>query len=275
MPHLPRYFVLSVAMIVPAAIQADEASDAIKALEQLGGSYVKRQQETLPQIKFSKPLDDAGLKAAVDYLRKLPPLESLDLSGSTVTADGIKELRDLNQLQSLTLQTGRDGDALCEAITALKSLTSLDLSDSGVTDDGLAKLASLPNLKNLTLRNSPEIHGRGFKAFIDGKTLETVDLTDSRPTAAGLRYLSQIPSLTRLNLQGTRVGDSGLMQLAGHKKLMGIDLSRTYVTDDGVLPFICMFRKFSMLDVRNTRVSRDVAARIERLGKVTELRYNR
>ena len=273
MPSFVRRLLLLGLLTTPALLHAD---DSVESLHKLGGVLEKRGDQSEPAaIRFKSPLDDAGLSAAVVQMRKLPELTSLDLGKSTVTAAGLKELHSMKQLRALKLETGRDGDSICEALLGCKSLESLDLSNSGVTDDGLGKLAALPNLNSLTLRNSPDVHGRGFKAFADGKMLEIVDLTDSRPTATGMRYLAQIPSLKALYLQGTRVGDAGLMQLAGHKKLMSIDLSSTYVTDDGVLPFICMFRKFSMLDVRNTRVSRDVAARIEKLGKVADLRFNR
>jgi Leucine-rich repeat (LRR) protein len=86
-------------------------------------------------------------------LAKLAPLEKLhrlDLSGSSITAGGLKTLTAFRDLRRLSLWNvkGMD-DSAAATLESLASLTSLDLSNTAIGDDTLRRLAKLSHLKRL------------------------------------------------------------------------------------------------------------------------------
>jgi Leucine-rich repeat (LRR) protein len=86
-------------------------------------------------------------------LAKLAPLEKLhrlDLSGSSVTAGGLKTLTAFRDLRRLSLWNVKGiDDSAASTLQSLANLTSLDLSNTAVGDDTLRRLAKLPHLTRL------------------------------------------------------------------------------------------------------------------------------
>jgi len=123
------------------AARADEAS-AAKAVEKLGGKVTR--DEKLP----GKPVTgvtlgggrvtDAGLKE----LKELTQLTTLSLNHARVTGAGLKQLKDLKRLTSLALHNTKVTDADLKELKDLKQLTTLYLNMTGVTDAGLKELKS-------------------------------------------------------------------------------------------------------------------------------------
>lgn len=78
-------------------------------------------------------------------------VESLSLSGTKVTNDGLKELAELKSLTTLDLGSTSVTDAGLQDLAALQRLTNLDLAFTKVTDAGLQKLSAFKNLRQLKL----------------------------------------------------------------------------------------------------------------------------
>src|SRR5947209_6639917 len=108
------------------AAQADEAS-AVKAVENRGGKVTR---------------DD-----------KLPgkPVIAVNLAGTQVTDAGLKELKDLKQLTTLSLWGTKVTDAGLKELKDLKQLTTLNLFGTKVTGEGLKELKDLQQLTSLNL----------------------------------------------------------------------------------------------------------------------------
>src|SRR5947209_4177531 len=93
-----------------------------------------------PRSSRSAKGDDLG-RAGPEGLKELRQLRSLDLSGSSVLDEELKELKELKQLISLDLNG-------CPCVTGiglkhligLPKLASLSLEDTKVTDDGMKEL---------------------------------------------------------------------------------------------------------------------------------------
>lgn len=86
----------------------------------------------------------AGTAADDDLLRTLAPctrLETLDLSHTQVTAEGLAALASLPNLTRLTLTGTSLGDGAVEALAALPSLAQLSAWDAGLPDDAGEHLA--------------------------------------------------------------------------------------------------------------------------------------
>ena len=136
-------------------------------------------------------------------LAKLPNPETpfgLDLSGSRITDDGLKEIVNLTNLQSLSLGGCKVTDRGIKELANFKRLEALDLSITRITDAGLKDLAKI-------------------------KSLRTLNLGDTEITDAGLNELVAIEGLETLILGVKNVTDAGMKQLAKMKKLRVLDIS--------------------------------------------------
>jgi len=101
----------------------------------------------------------------VTKLTALKRLRALDLSGSAITASGVKTLATLPNLERLSLWNvnGID-DAAAAPLEALHTLTNLDLANTAVGDATLARLARLPNLRRLYV-NETKVTPEALVAF--------------------------------------------------------------------------------------------------------------
>jgi len=83
-------------------------------------------------------------------LASLKKLSALDLSGASITANGVRTLAAFHDLRRLSLWNVKGiDDAAAAALQALASLTSLDLSNTPIGNDTLRALGRLPNLRRL------------------------------------------------------------------------------------------------------------------------------
>jgi Leucine-rich repeat (LRR) protein len=101
----------------------------------------------------------------VAKLTALKKLRSLDLSGSAITASGVKALAALPNLQRLSLwNVATIDDAAAVSLETMRTLTTLDLSNTAIGDSTLARLGALPNLRRLFV-NETKVTSEGLAAF--------------------------------------------------------------------------------------------------------------
>jgi hypothetical protein len=147
-------------------------------------------------------------------LTRLPALNSLDLSLTHITDQGMQELKGLRgivelnlyfaeyvtdeglaaikewkKLRKLNVHGTKVSDTTLEHISGIASLESVNVGSAMLTDVGLERLTTLPNLKELTMGGN--------------------ELGD-----AGLQALRQIPTLTYLDLSGRQGTDSNVWAIA-------------------------------------------------------------
>lgn len=121
-------------------------------------------------------------------LRRAPELEWLNLSWTSITGDGLGELRFTPLLCCLTLYGCQITDEGLVHLEGLTNLQELDLVDTQVTDEGLVHLEGLTNLQEL-------------------------DLVNTQVTDEGLFHLEGLTNLQELDLYGTQVTEEGLKRL--------------------------------------------------------------
>jgi Leucine-rich repeat (LRR) protein len=101
----------------------------------------------------------------VAKLAKLTKLRRLDISGAKITPAGLKALKNLPQLERLSLWNCTAlNDSAAPGLAALAKLSNLDLSYTGVGDATLKNLAALPNLKLLYLTDT-KVTSAGVDSF--------------------------------------------------------------------------------------------------------------
>jgi hypothetical protein len=194
----------------------------------------------------------------------------LDLKGSTITDEGLKELAAFRSLTVLNLHGTKVTDAGLKELAGLKKLTMLELP--ATTDEALRKLRELgllqtlpgawrlaPSIQLLSVGGTPlragsaeeilllDLHGTqvtdaGLKELAGCKNLATLNLTESRKiTGTGLKELSGLNKLTELHLFGARgLTPAGLNGLAGIQSLTTLHLDFTDVNDAGLRELACL-----------------------------------
>jgi|GEM_PF-2071555 hypothetical protein len=167
----------------------------------------------------------------MQYLANLPRLEYLDLVSPRITDAGLAHLRNLYELQWLTLQAGAGvTDAGLAHLAGMSKLRILVLADIQVTDAGLSHLKGLTALQALSVQGAP-ITDAGLKDLQGLTKLQFLDLFGTQITDNGLALLTRLPKLQVLLLGSAKITGPGLAYLGGMPQLRGLVLAGTQVTD--------------------------------------------
>ncbi len=124
--------------------------------------------------------------SALAPLAKLPRLQSLVLSGGSVTDEGIANLAGARALRRLSIQGA-----------------------AGVTDAGMASLADLPDLNSIEIFVAPKLTAFGLKNLgLRLAELETLVLYQTSLTDDGMACLENCRKLKVLSLSSAKIGDA-------------------------------------------------------------------
>ena len=116
----------------------------------------------------------------------------------------------------------------------LRNLDSVLVQGSKVTADGVGHLSEVEKLESLTLCGNA-IGVGGFAHLGKLTRLRYLNLESTHCTDHDVALLIPLANLTDLDLgYNPGVTDSGLRHLIGLRKLAGLRLYETKVTDDGV-----------------------------------------
>jgi hypothetical protein len=155
--------------------------------------------QTLPALGLSgcRLITDAGVR----HLARMPSLQHLDLTGTSITDAGLQVLRHLPELRTLSLAWNR------------------------VTEAGISVLAHCDGLEHLNLGASAEIGDAAARALAGKRTLHhlSIALTD-----AGLPLLHELPVFKSWQ------GGEAELGLVGHKSLPNHLSLRGTFTDAGM-----------------------------------------
>jgi len=146
----------------------------------------------------------------------------------------IRNLRDLENLDAVSLPLLTD-DALL-SLSKLQRLREVRFEfNSNFTDAGLAHLQHLKRLQIATFYGAP-ITDRGILYLRDSTGLQNLQLGRSLVTDKGAREIvAQFRNLKILDLQGTKVTNTGLADIAALPHLEWLCLMNTSATDPGIL----------------------------------------
>jgi Leucine-rich repeat (LRR) protein len=238
----------------------------------------------------------SGMPATDEWLKELhglKSLETLDLSHSKVSDDGIKELRffrnlwaldlegtrrvthvglsrlnELRNLRSLRIGFRKIGDKDIRALNQLESLQFLDLRDAELTDGRIEELRSLRGLRGLVLVNNPAITDDGIAALKNLTRLEILDLDATSVTDAGMKHIKGLRALRRLELGCTDVTEIGFSELRDLKDLRRLSLGPKVRSFDD-LEF---HPQIEVLDVQNNKHMNETQMQlVRRLRKIRSL----
>lgn len=186
----------------------DDSFEYLVNLEQLeslsfGGN--KMNGTSFPQLRLlpklrelsiaGKQRTDSGLWSVdvtdfnVDHIARLSQLESLDLSGSSLSDRGIAKL------------------------SQLRALRKLDLSRTDVTADGIAALSDLRQLRHLKLSHASKVSDQTVPHLLQMQRLEIIELHETAITMTGLSQFSSRPTLRQLFIGGIKCQPNEIEQL--------------------------------------------------------------
>ncbi len=172
---------------------------------------------------------------ALHNLRGLKKLEFLDLNGTHVDAEALKELSDVKTIKSLILSKNYTiDDSAVPIITGFPQLQWLDVSNTGMTSKAISQLAVLPKLTKLNARQL-SFQNDDMKAFNQFQTLEALSLAGNSITADGLKLLPVFKTIRELDLSGTQLENDAVPYLLRYKNLKVLHISRTDITQEGFL----------------------------------------
>lgn len=210
---------------------------------------------------------------------RLPSLEKLDLSVTSVSGEGLRHLTALRSLRSLDLSGTRMSDDDLAYISSMPALEELNLDaisahrhadpDSlaklratfgpevtrghEITDDGLRRLAGASHLRVLRLREA-KITGVGFKHLASLTRLEELSLFCTDFDDEGARYLAAIALVRSLDLAATKITSEALADISTMSRLSTLSLWATAV-DDASLRYLARLPDLAHLNLRETRIT--------------------
>lgn len=184
--HMVTFVTLALASLAATIVCAQPANEAeiIAKIEQAGGKVYKiSAADSSREICFhlaSQPVGDEQLGFAV----QIPDVIWLNLAGTKITDDGLKQIAGMKQLKRLHLEKTQIGDVGLDHLLGLAELEYLNLYGTQVTDAGAAKLAAMKNLKKVYFWQS-QVSEEGIKslqtALPDCQVVGEVKLTPVAP----------------------------------------------------------------------------------------------
>ncbi|QEG20240.1 redoxin domain-containing protein [Mariniblastus fucicola] len=156
-------------------------------------------------------------------------LEHLNLSGSGISDEDLKQIQRLTMLKSLTLDYTNVTDAGLSALEGMKDLEKLRFyrKRGQLGDRAAEELAKLPNLRKVTAHWN--LTPAGIEQLTKMKKLESISLSDT-VTDREMELIATMKGLKRLSLQNCPVTDEGITHLESMPQLEDVAISRTNAT---------------------------------------------
>jgi internalin A len=227
-------------------------------------------------------------------LAGMPDLETLDLSHTRITDEGMLRLkaapkiRDLNlfyaewitdqgltairewrHLKRLNVRGTRIYDGTLEIVSHIVGLEALDIAHTSVTDNGLDYLITLVNLKELSLGRG-RLSNASLEILKMLPTITYLDLSGARPAPpdmpgraaarqgipeASLRAIAELKELRVLKLGYSAIGAEGLRILGTVATIEKLGLEGCRRINDDAAAELAKWKALKYLDVQDTEVT--------------------
>jgi hypothetical protein len=252
-------------------------------LSEGGGNQIKLNPATLAELAALGTLENLSLNdqpvgdTDLEFLRHLPSLKRLILSGTKISDETLRTLAGMRQLEELNLSyTNISGVGLAHLRDCLR-LKELWIRDVPLTPEGGRAIANVAPLEVLyggmnryKIRRGPIVGDEVFEGCAKLQHLRWI-CVDGRPlTDVGLRHLREIPRLETLYAEGTEITDEGLAHIAVMPSLACLHIRANEITDAG-LAHLRHATRLEVLDLGRNRITDDGVRQLRRLNKLTEL----
>jgi Leucine-rich repeat (LRR) protein len=187
-----------------------------------------------PRLGYLRLCGKKSTDVEMEAVGQLQGLRELDLSGTAITATGMKNLKKLGKLNILSLEDMTVTDAMLQELTCLDSLEYLVLIHATVEEAGWKTVGRLRHLKRLKIYGI-QITDADLVELSALPELSQLRLSNSFAiTDAGIQALARTQALTDLALQGCPgVSDVSIDSLARLKDLNWLRVEGTTITSEG------------------------------------------
>jgi hypothetical protein len=145
----------------------------------------------------------------------------------------LEERGDGRRLVKVDLGGSSALDADMALLRELDNLDELSLRKTLATDQALSHLTSAAKVRNLDLEQTP-ITDAGLSYLADRTSLRGLYLAETAVTDAGLVHLRQLTKLRVLSLRDTKISDAAVEHLGRLTDLRLLDLGGTQVTQTAI-----------------------------------------
>ncbi len=176
----------------------------------------------------------------IDLLKSAPGSLVLNLAGTQISAEGLKQLTACPQIVGINLELcNRINDDALADLQGLKQVRVLILAGTAVTDAGLTHLSPLTNLVALDLEVCDGITDAGCETLgklqqLQALVVKKTGFEKKMISNTGLEQLKKLVNLELLNVYGNAITDAGLIHLQKLSKLRELNLSLLAITDSGL-----------------------------------------
>lgn len=189
-------------------------------------------------------------------------LEVLSLSGADINGETFQDLR-FRSLRNLDLSSTMVQDAYIGDIPNLEKLQVLDLRQTPVTDAGVGHLVSARNLRQLHVGGSSGARRIGLDPIRSGATFGSIsDLS--------CLVIAELKNLEVLDLSNTYITDEGLGYLKELTQLRELCIANTRITDQGLATLTGM-KNLEVLNLGNTLITDAGMVYLKSLSMLREL----
>ena len=201
-------------------------------------------------------------------------LKSINLVGVEIDDAALNGLEHFKTLESVTFASHeKPNDQVTDTtITRLSGMATLKLLDAcgtAATSDVLPKLQNMKALSQLKM--SGKLSGEGLKSLgTQFPALTTIAFDRSDIGDDDLVEIAKAKRLVGLFLAYTNITDRGMVHLAGLTGLRNIRLSNTAITDEGVKP-LASFKLLINLDLSNTSIGNAALTSLEKMSRLERL----
>jgi len=235
--------------------QKELANDQLHRTMQATGGSINLDGPNVTELQFGPKTTDADLAA----FQVIPTVQSISLSNTQITDDGLRHLTKFHGLQSLDLNHTDISDKGLVSLQKLRSLSqlklgytsvsvssavflarhfhcpSLDLSGLNMTDDDVNLLGDKRFLNNLELRDN-QLTDKGIKEILASSNLESLDLSGNNFDGSCLAgNSSSIQTLTLEHVPLTDAIFASIDKNAGFQRVVLCNTQMTNVALRGIV----------------------------------------
>jgi len=216
------------ASAAPAA--GPDAGKAEAALKKAGAVLTRdAKQEGNPVVGVALKGDEVR-DGLLEQVQAFPHLQSLELTDTLVTSNGLASLKGMAELKKVVLNDNLVKDEGMEHLAALPALEWLEVVREDVTDKGAEALKGATKLKHLSFRLS-HVGDDGLEHLKDLKNLEFLDIYQTNVKGRGLKHLEGLTKLKQLEIDPNRVDDDAVKRLVKALPMLKVAQANEKVID--------------------------------------------
>jgi hypothetical protein len=180
--------------------------------------------------KYSTCISKLDGLTSLRSISELKKLQSLDISNTQISNEGLIALSKMHSLQKLWLSGNRSlSDNCLVHLTELAQLSELHLNYTSITGVGLSSLKATRTLACLNFWGT-ELDDHSIQAITRFENLHTLYLSETGITDNGVKLISKLTKLTTLKLYKTNVNGSCFKHFS-NAKIQALSLTNTKLDD--------------------------------------------